>query len=76
MRITLSLDDDVLAVVRERARRERRSAGQVVSDLARQALVGRESTVSELEFHGIRPPPHRGRPVMDDLIDHLREEEP
>jgi len=82
MRTTLNLDDDVLAVVRERARRERRSVGEVLSDLARQALTGRDSAVSAgaasagAEFHGFRPLPHRGRLVSNDLIDQLREDEP
>lgn len=38
MRTTLAIDDDVLAAVRERALREHRSAGEVLSELARQAL--------------------------------------
>lgn len=76
MRTTLNLDDDVLAAVRERARREGRSVGEVLSDLARQALVGRESPAPDAEFHGFRPLPHRGRLVSNDLIDQLREDEP
>ena len=76
MRTTLNLDDDVLAVVRERARREGRSVGEVLSDLARQALVGRDPGASAAEFHGFRPLPHRGRLVSNDLIDQLREDEP
>jgi len=77
MRTTLNLDDDVLAVVRERARRERRSVGEVLSDLARQALTGRDSAApAGAEFHGFRPLPHRGKLVSNDLIDQLREDEP
>jgi hypothetical protein len=76
VRTTLNLDDDVLAIVRERARRERRSVGEVLSDLARQALIGRDPTVPAAEFHGFRPLPHRGRLVSNDLIDQLREDEP
>ena len=77
MRTTLNLDDDVLAVVRERARRERRSIGEVLSDLARQALTGRDLAVADTTgFHGFHPLPHRGRLVSNDLIDRLREDEP
>ena len=77
MRTTLNLDDDVLAVVRERARRERRSVGEVLSELARQALTGREPAApAAAEFHGFRPLPHRGKLVSNDLIDQLREDEP
>ena len=40
MRTTLQLDDDVLAAARVLARLRRRSVGDVISDLARQALSG------------------------------------
>ena len=78
MRTTLSLDDDVLLAVKERARRERRAAGEVLSDLARQALT-RPPTASPAEtesFHGFEPLPHRGKAVSNELIDRLREDEP
>jgi hypothetical protein len=42
MRTTLSLDDDVLLAVKGRVRRERRSVGAVLSELARQALTARQ----------------------------------
>lgn len=38
MRTTLTIDDDVLAAVRERADFERKTVGEVISSLARQAL--------------------------------------
>ena len=38
MRTTLAIDDDVLAAAKAIARQERRSVGEVVSDLARRAL--------------------------------------
>ena len=44
MRTTLRLDDDVLLAVKERARRERRTAGEVLSELARQALTTSHAT--------------------------------
>jgi Ribbon-helix-helix protein, copG family len=78
MRTTLSVDDDVLFAVRELAKRERRSIGEVLSDLARQTLTGqfraRAYTPSE-SFHGFEPFPHRGQAVSNDLIDQLRDEE-
>lgn len=76
MRTTLNLDEDVLLAVKERARRERRSAGDVLSELARQALTTRQSERSEEHFHGFRPLPPRGRPVSNAVIDMLREDEP
>lgn len=78
MRTTLSLDDDVLSAVQERARREKRTAGQVLSDLARQALTGqsRQHEVRPAEHHGFAPLPSRGVAVSNALIDRLREDEP
>lgn len=78
MRTTLRLDDDVLLAVKERARREGRTAGEVLTDLARQALRG-EHTATERpseSFHGFAPLPHRGRAVSNAFIDQLREAEP
>ncbi len=76
MRTTLNLDDDVLLAVKERARRERRSVGEVLSELARQALTARQPQRSGEEFYGFRPLPSRGRPVSNAVIDALREDEP
>lgn len=80
MRTTVNLDEDVLIAVRERARRERRSIGEVLSELAREALTRRvppplSAAGSATEFHGFRPLPPRGRPVTNELIDQLREDE-
>ncbi len=78
MRTTLSIDDDVLRAVKERAKRQRRSIGEVLSDLARQALTGQYRTGAEAtpeRFHGFEPVPHRGPAVSNDLIDQLREED-
>lgn len=78
MRTTLSLDDDILLAVKERARRENRTAGQVLSDLARQALThnyGAPGSGEANGFHGFEPFPHRGEAVSNALIDRLRDEE-
>ncbi|MGH3752547.1 MAG: hypothetical protein ACRDRP_07610 [Pseudonocardiaceae bacterium] len=76
MRTTVNLDDDVLLAAKERARRERRTVGEVLSELARQALTARQPQRSGEEFHGFRPLPSRGRPVSNAVIDVLREDEP
>jgi hypothetical protein len=77
VRTTVDLDEDVLLAVKERARRERRSVGAVLSELARRSLTDRPSEGGgEDEFHGFRPLPRRGRPVSNALIDQLREDEP
>lgn len=74
MRTTLNVDDDVLFAVQERARRERRTAGKVLSDLAREALRGQDLHPAE-EHYGFAPLPPRGAAVSNALIDRLREEE-
>lgn len=79
MRTTVSLDDDVLLAVKERARREKRTAGQVLSDLARQALTAQQHRGLQehaTEHHGFRPLPPRGAAISNALIDRLREDEP
>lgn len=76
MRTTLRIDDDVLLAVHERARRERRTAGEVLSELARTALTGQHRTPApEQGRHGFRPLPHRGPAVSNALIDRLREDD-
>lgn len=79
MRTTLTIDDDVLLAVKERARRENRTAGEVLSELVRQALTRTTSSGRERKergFHGFHPLPHRGKPISNSVIDQLREEEP
>lgn len=77
MRTTVNVDDDVLIAVKERARREKRSVGEVLSELAREALVcraGPTGTEDGGAFHGFRPLPRRGPAVSNALIDELRED--
>ena len=79
MRTTLDIDDDVLAAAKEIGRREKRTAGAVISALARLALTrdapDRRDTVREPRaFYGFRPLPADGVVVTDELINRLREE--
>lgn len=79
MRTTLDIDDDVLAAVRELGRRERRSIGDVISELARRALTtpsanGIANVAEPAAFYGFEPLPPRGVVVTDELIDRLRDE--
>lgn len=79
MRTTLNISDDVLFAAKERARREHRSVGAVLSDLARDGLVRSSQADSAAEterFYGFEPLPRRGLAVSNELIDRLREEEP
>lgn len=77
MRTTLAVDDDVLLAVKARARHEGRTAGAVLSDLARTALTYGPS-VQNLDanaFPGFEPFPPGERIVTNELIDQLRDDE-
>jgi len=78
MRTTLDIAEDVLHAAKERARRENKTAGEVLSELARAALTAPHpgaSTVKEPEsFYGITPFPRRGNVVVtNELVTKLRE---
>jgi hypothetical protein len=75
MRITLDIADDVLQVAKELARRDKKTAGQVISELARKALT-REPRATEEDVLGFRPFPSRGGIVTDEVIDRLRDDGP
>ena len=83
MRTTLDIADDVLAAAKERARREHKSMGQVVSELIRQALTAPRvpsalapSAVHEPPaIYGVQPFASRGAVVTNDLIDRLRQDD-
>ena len=79
MRTTLDIADDVLMAVKERARRQKRSAGDLLSELAREALNHRYRKEPKAEkpksCYGFDPLPPRGESVSNELIDKLREED-
>lgn len=75
MRTTLNLDDDILGATHELAKSQKRTAGQVISDLVRQALQGPITTSGgETPVLGFRPFPARGALVTNEIVDKLREE--
>ena len=77
MRETLDISDDVLQAAKERARRENKSVGQVISELARSALTGRPDEAAgntPTARFGFQPLPKRGGIVTNE-IDSLRGEE-
>ena len=77
MRTTLDIDDDVLALAKEMAAKERRTAGSVISALARQGYHA-SSTVelgASRRRNGVRMLPHRARPVTLSHVEKLMEEE-
>lgn len=90
MRTTLDIADDVLFVAKDFARRDGKTVGQVVSELARKALLapvltpagtGSGLSVPESEHTqrlrqmGIAPLPRRGQTVTNEAVNALREQE-
>jgi hypothetical protein len=79
MRTTLDIAEDVLIAAKEIARRERSTAGEVISKLARVALTqiaepGLPRLAEPRAFYGIKPLPQRGVVVSDEIVNRLREE--
>jgi hypothetical protein len=76
MRTTLAIDDDVLAAAKEMAATEGRSVGEVISALARQALLPvarRHSTRNGIPLLPVREGVSR---VTSELVRRLSEELP
>lgn len=82
MRTTIDIEDDVLQAAKELAKRERVSAGHVVSRLLRLALLGAPDEAAqgpkgEMErASGFRPfSSPKQRVVTNEMIDELRDAE-
>ncbi len=78
MRTTLDIDDDVLRATKELARREKKTTGQMLSELVRRALGASPPDRASKEpeaLHGFRPFPRRGGIVTNEVIDDLREDD-
>lgn len=77
MRTTLDIDDDVLKVAKDIASAQKKTCGEVISELARAALMRPAETLdaSKLEIRdGIPVLPSRGVVVTKELVDRLIEE--
>ncbi len=76
MRTTLDIDDDVLAAVKELAEMRRKTAGQLLSDVVRDALIPRRHY---RERNGVpiiqRPPGAPRRIVTTADVRRLQEDE-
>lgn len=80
MRTTLDIAEDVLQAAKERARREGKTAGEGISELARRSLSSSEGQVvagfSEPEsVYRFNAFPSRGTVITDELINRLREDD-
>ncbi len=79
MRTTLDIDDEVLDAAKEIARRQRRTAGAVISELARRALTQtapeQQAASAPKPFYGFHPWPAGGRVISDEIVERLRAQE-
>jgi predicted transcriptional regulator len=79
MRTTLDIDDDLLAAAKELARREKSTAGQVVSRLLRDSLTAKPASSRPITrgrvIAGFRPFPARGKAVTNEQVNALRDAE-
>jgi hypothetical protein len=74
MRTTLDIDDDVLEAAKMLARQTDRTAGEVLSELARRALTSaaKPGAKTGKGVGGFVPFKNRGGIVTNELIDRLR----
>jgi len=75
LRTTLAIDDDVLAAVKGLAEMQRKSVGEVISALARQALQPQQSSRKTRNGVPLLRVRH-GVPVTPELVNRLRDELP
>jgi len=75
MRTTLDIDDDVLEAAKGLARQSDRTAGAVLSELARRALTNVTAPSTRGGVGGFVPFERRGGLVTNEQIDRLREQD-
>jgi hypothetical protein len=78
MRTTLDIDDDVLQVAKDLAKAADKSAGKIISELAKKALTQPSGDFRAEEpraVYGIKPLPHRGGIVTSEMVRKLMDEE-
>jgi hypothetical protein len=76
MRTTLDIDSDVLEAAKEISARTKRTAGQVISDLARASLVSTTASGNSppTVINGFEVIPAGNRVVTPELVQKLAEE--
>jgi hypothetical protein len=75
MRTTLEIADDVLLAAKQMAKARNTTAGEVLSDLARQALMGVPPKEPPEYRGGFRLLPRTGTIITPDLVKKLMEED-
>ncbi len=74
MRTTLEIDDDILGAVKELALRQKKTAGQVISELARSGLQGYRGKPVRKIRNGFEVLPADERVVTPQLVQKILEE--
>jgi len=72
MRTTLDIEDDILLAAKERAKQEGRTAGEVLSDLARKGLTGESSKNLSIR-NGVPVFPATGEIVTMEKIQQIKD---
>jgi hypothetical protein len=75
MRTTLDIDEDVLSAAKELAAAENKTAGQIISELARKTLLGAASEQEPAYRNGFRLLPRTGKIITTEFIEKLLEED-
>jgi hypothetical protein len=75
MRTTLDIDEDIMVAIKDLARRSSKSAGKILSDLARQTLTKAMPSKKARSSTGFRAFASRGTVVSDEIVDALRDSE-
>jgi hypothetical protein len=75
VRTTLEIDDDILLAAKELAAAQKKTAGKVLSELARRGLRG-ERAAEERVRNGFDLLPRGPAVVTVELVERLLEEEP
>jgi hypothetical protein len=75
MRTTLAIDDDVLAAAKAMAEQQRRSVGDLISDLARRQL-NRSPPTRERNGIPLLTPKPGSPPITLEFVNKLRNEQP
>ena len=71
MRTTLDIDDDVLQAAKEIGGMRRKTAGQIISEMARKGMTPPSNAT---ERNGVPLLPRRGRIVTVEMVEQLLDE--
>jgi len=74
MRTTLEIDDDILDAAKELAAREKKTAGKVISELARRGIHGTRGKPAKKVVNGFEILPADDRVVTPHLVQKVLEE--